>query len=228
MSGWRERATLVGPASVLLLGMVGAAWIQPSERMQLQKPLSEFPASLEGYAVERRLEIPEGQLRVLRPDDYLVWRYGGADGDGGEGAGFAEGDGFELFVGWFGKQLEGATIHSPRNCLPGGGWEPVEHRRVTLETERYRGTVNRYVIQSRTGQRALVYYWYQGRGRVEANEYLVKWELLRDALVKRRTDEALVRLVFPMAGDEGTASDAGVPSVVGSVADALAGHLPAG
>lgn len=229
MSGWRERALLVGPAFLLLLGMVGAAWIQPSERLSLRVPLSEFSASFEGYTVERRLEIPEGQLRVLRPDDYLVWRYGSADGDAGMGSGFADGEGFELFVGYFGKQLEGSTIHSPRNCLPGGGWEPVEHRRVPLETERYSGTVNRYVIQNRTGERALVYYWYQGRGRIAANEFLVKWDLLRDAVVKRRTDEALVRLVFPISGDDGIATyEEEARALAGSVAEALARHLPVG
>ena len=45
--------------------------------------------------------------------------------------------------------------------------------------------------------RALVYYWYQGRGRISANEYRVKWELIRDAAFRRRTDEALVRIVVP-------------------------------
>lgn len=229
MSGWRERMALVGPASVLALGMLGAAWVQPSGRMTLEASLSEFPTAVADYRVEREMEIPEGQLRVLRPDDYLLRRYGSAAHDGGEGSGYAAGQGFELFVAYYGQQLGGATIHSPRNCLPGGGWEPVEHRRVELETEHYHGPVNRYVIQNRTGERALVYYWYQGRGRIAANEYLVKWDLLRDAVVKRRTDEALVRLVFPIAGDDGVASsEAEARSVMASVADALARHLPAG
>ena len=57
--------------------------------------------------------------------------------------------------------------------------------------------VNRYLIQKGKEQ-ALVLYWYQGRGRVVANEYRVKWNLLQDAARPRRSDEALVRIVVPI------------------------------
>ena len=54
--------------------------------------------------------------------------------------------------------------------------------------------VNRVQI-AKGDHRQLVYYWFQQRGRVVTNEYLVKWYLLWDALTKNRTDGALVRLV---------------------------------
>ena len=57
--------------------------------------------------------------------------------------------------------------------------------------------VNQYLLQ-RGEDQALVLYWYQGRGRVEANEYRVKWDLLRDAALHRRSDEALVRIIVPI------------------------------
>jgi EpsI family protein len=59
--------------------------------------------------------------------------------------------------------------------------------------------VNRYLLQKGTAQ-ALVLYWYQGRGRIEANEYAVKWDLLRDAALRGRSEEALVRLIVPVTG----------------------------
>ena len=62
-------------------------------------------------------------------------------------------------------------------------------------------SVNRYLLQNED-VRALVLYWYQGRGRVQANEYLVKWDLLRDAVLRQRSDEALVRIVVPLSGSE--------------------------
>ena len=40
--------------------------------------------------------------------------------------------------------------------------------------------LNRYTLKNQ-GALAVVYYWYQGRGRIVANEYAVKWNLLRDA-----------------------------------------------
>jgi hypothetical protein len=72
-----------------------------------------------------------------------------------------------------------------------------------------------------------VYYWYQGRGRITASEYRVKVDLLRDAVMSRRTDEALVRLVLPLDADESLASaDALAAGVVSGLVDALAPHLP--
>ena len=58
--------------------------------------------------------------------------------------------------------------------------------------------VNRYLL-SNAGERALVYYWYQGRGRVASNEYRVKWDLLRDSALRGRSEEALVRIVVPIS-----------------------------
>jgi len=40
----------------------------------------------------------------------------------------------------------------------------------------------------------VVYYWFQQRGRVVTNEYLVKWYLLWDAVMRNRTDGALIRM----------------------------------
>jgi EpsI family protein len=108
--------------------------------------------------------------------------------------------GFSVYIGYYDYQVQGKTIHSPKNCLPGAGWEAVENGTRTLAVDGGRTvTVNRY-FAANTEQRAqaMVYYWYQGRGRIEANEYRVKWNLLRDAALHGRTEEALVRIVVPI------------------------------
>ena len=84
--------------------------------------------------------------------------------------------------------------------------------------------VNRYLLQ-REEQRALVLYWYQGRGRVQANEYLVKWDLLRDSALRQRSDEALVRIVVPIRDDE-DAAFALASQVATEVVPALSAALP--
>jgi EpsI family protein len=114
-------------------------------------------------------------------------------------------------VGYYDYQVQGKTIHSPRNCLPGAGWETVQGGTVLVPAAGGAPVaINRFLLAN-GGARALVYYWYQGRGRVEANEYRVKWHLLRDAALHGRTEEALVRIVVPLPG--------GVPPT------ALAAHL---
>ena len=113
---------------------------------------------------------------------------------------------FTLYVGYYDEQRQGKSIHSPKNCLPGDGWEPVESGAVSIATAAGPVTVNRYRV-AKSGFSALVFYWYQGRGRVANNEFQVKYELLRDAAIRGRTEEALVRIVVPVDGDNVASAD---------------------
>jgi EpsI family protein len=103
-----------------------------------------------------------------------------------------------MYVGYYGSQRQGDTIHSPRNCLPGAGWRPVWSETGTIAVAQEALPVNRYLIQRGLDRQAVVY-WYQGRGRVIANEYANKMWLMVDAARLRRTDGALVRLITPVA-----------------------------
>jgi EpsI family protein len=137
--------------------------------------------------------------------------------------------GFSVYVGYYDYQVQGKTIHSPKNCLPGAGWEAVENGTRTLAVDGGRPvTVNRY-FAANTEQRAqaMVYYWYQGRGRVEANEYRVKWNLLRDAAMHGRTEEALVRIVVPILVPRGSNGRPDAPEMVAvrAQADSLAERM---
>ncbi len=156
----------------------------------------------------------DDELQVLRADDFISRVYRDD-----------EGEDVRLSVAYYGLQRSGTSVHSPRNCLPGSGWEPVEHSRMWISSPYGPGAVNRYLVEHESGASALVYYWYQGRGRLEASEYMVKWELLRDAVVRRRTDEALVRVVFPLRKGQPFPSGRAL-EVVTDVAHALASHLP--
>ncbi|MGA9883710.1 MAG: exosortase C-terminal domain/associated protein EpsI [Candidatus Acidiferrales bacterium] len=112
-------------------------------------------------------------------------------------------DPVQLYVGYYRSQRTGDTIHSPKNCLPGAGWDPIRSAYTTIQLSSGRNIiVNEYVIQ-RDQNKQLVFYWYQGRGRVIASEYKAKFWMIADAIERNRTDAALVRLVTPM--DDGEA-----------------------
>lgn len=113
---------------------------------------------------------------------------------------------YSIFVSYYDEQRQGKSIHSPKNCLPGGGWEPVESAPITIPSSSGPVTVNRYRLV-KDGQSAVVYYWYQGRGRVAHNEFRVKYELLRDAALYGRTEEALVRIFVQVKGDDVAGAD---------------------
>jgi EpsI family protein len=159
--------------------------------------------------------VDSAEARVAGFTDYIRRNY--ALDDGRE---------FSLYVGYYDEQRQGKTIHSPRNCLPGAGWDPVGRSVVHAETAAY-GTIdiNRYELVNED-RRAIVYYWYQGRGRVAQNEYRVKYELLRDAAVHGRTEEALVRIVVEVKNNDITAADVLAMEIAGGLADDVERVLP--
>ncbi len=106
----------------------------------------------------------------------------------------------QLYVGYYSSQRTGDTIHSPKNCLPGAGWDPIKSDYTTIKLDDGRQiVVNEYVIAQGL-DKELVFYWYQGRGRVIASEYWGKFWMISDAITRNRTDGALVRLITPIAG----------------------------
>ena len=104
------------------------------------------------------LEIPKLDQQVAGMSTYLYRSFAPAAGPE-----------FSLYVGYYDHQTQGKTIHSPKNCLPGAGWETLESRQSQVVAGGKYVPVNRYMIQN-NGQRALGFYWYQGRGRVWASE----------------------------------------------------------
>lgn len=127
-------------------------------------------------------------LDELKLDDYILADYRKSDGQA-----------VNFYVAYYGSQRSGAAAHSPRSCLPGGGWRVESHTKVKLGAEGI--LVNRFVI-SKGEYRQLVYYWFKQRDRIVANEFAVKWYLLWDALTRNRTDGALVRLTTQIAPGE--------------------------
>ena len=173
------------PAAVLGLGCLLLLRVTGQRVMPLTRPLSSLPATMQGYQGTDLTISPEEQaaagmtsyvLRSFGPDSSTV---------------------FSVYVGYYDYQTQGKTVHSPKNCLPGAGWEPLEASEMLLGTEGVTVPINLYVLANQD-QRAIVMYWYQGRGRVAANEYRVKYDLLRDAALRGRTEEALVRVFVPV------------------------------
>ena len=151
------------------------------------KPLSDFPMDIGSYRTVKEFPFDEATLKVLGVTDYTNRVYvSPALGDLG------------LYIGYFRTQRTGATIHSPKNCLPGAGWQPTvsEIYQLSLPDGR-KVPVNLYVIRKDLDQQ-IVLYWYQSHGRVVASEYWGKFYMAADAIRLNRTDAALVRITAPV------------------------------
>jgi len=204
------------PAVVLAVGAcLATAGVKAQHALPLRVPLAvAVPAEIDGQP-SQDATLSAAEVRVAAMTSYLVRIYGSTDSAGAMS--------FSLYIGYYDQQTQGRTIHSPKNCLPGAGWEPVASQTEQVVTADGSVTVNRYLLQN-ASRRALVLYWYQGRGRVAWNEYRVKWDLLRDAALRRRSDEALVRIVVPVRGSEAEAAavaNAAARIIVPSLARAL-------
>ena len=157
---------------------------------------AEFPVQVDGWQGD--VERLEGiYLDALKLDDYLLVNFIRP----GESAPV------NLYVAYYASQRAGESIHSPRSCIPGGGWKIVSVEPILLEGVTMSGKpvrVNRTIIQ-KGDLKQVVYYWFQGRGRNLTNEYRTKLYLLLDAIRMNRTDGALVRLtttVMPTESEE--------------------------
>lgn len=189
------RKVLHGPRVAIAIGVLAAGTLllhtaNPTERIPLRRPLREFPMVLGEW---RGTDFPfEARLvRAAGVDDYLNRRYTNRAGDS-----------LELYIGYYQSQRTAQGIHSPKNCLPGAGWEPTRSGQVTIPIGTGRdATVNEYIV-AKGRERDLVFYWYQSRGRSEANEYRAKLWLAKDAIARHRTDGALVRVWAPVSASE--------------------------
>ena len=168
-----------------------------SEASLSRTAFAAFPMTFDGWRAVNDPPLDDDILKVLGVDDYLSRIYYQPDGAA-----------VGLYMGFYASQRQGDTIHSPLNCLPGAGWEPLSEGRATITGAGGPGVdidVNRYVVQKGL-DRQLVLYWYQSHGRVVASEYKSRLLLIHDAFRLNRTDGSIVRVIAPLPpSDDGAA-----------------------
>jgi EpsI family protein len=194
-----------GPALILAAGYLLVAGARGQKAVALAAPIDDVLTSVDGYRVQSQ-RISDEERRIAGMSNYVARSYSRDSVPA-----------FTTLVAYYDRQTRGKSIHSPRNCLPGAGWEVLVGGTETVTANGASYVINRYMLKNGSA-RAVVYYWYQGRGRVVASEYAVKWNLLRDAALRGHTEEALVRVVVPVH----SAEDALTPLSGAAVAEASA------
>jgi EpsI family protein len=159
-----------------------------AERTPEIAPLSTFPRVSGGWVTRQESQLEPAVQEVLRADDTLTREYANASGDVST-----------LLIAFFKTQREGQAPHSPKNCLPGSGWEPEEDTKISVAVPGRTDPIqiNRYVV-SHGMEKSVTLYWYQSHDRVIASEYLAKFWLVADAIRYHRSDTALVRVIAPV------------------------------
>ncbi len=192
----------------------------------LRQPLKQFPKTLPGWQAVTDGLIDADTVSVLKADDILRRFYvrppvpdfsrlspemkaalvNGSD---------------ELFIAYFSSQQTGQSPHSPKNCLPGSGWQPSETGELAVQIPGLAApiTINKYIV-SQGEASSVVLYWYQSHGRVVANEFAAKFYLVTDSMRYHRSDTALVRITVAVKRD-------GVEPALKSALDLVQAAYPA-
>lgn len=206
-----------------LLVFAFVATASRSEAKALRQPLKVLPIQIREWQGQDAGELKTREIAILGVTDYVNRLYS------------AKGVTIGMYVGFHASQREGSAIHSPMNCLPGAGWNPVERSQLAINVLPHPGAaatrsivVNRVVIE-KGPSRQMAVYWYQSHGRVVASEYWGKIYTVLDSIRSKRTDAALIRVIVPIRGDGLHAQIAAEAEAVGFVQEVfplLSNHLP--
>lgn len=187
---WKPAAATLGIVA-MLCGLAGAQAVTGrTELTPGRESLRGFPMALDGWkGTEAALNLDVEQS--LGFQDYVLADYAGPAGEQ-----------VNFYVAYYASQRKGVSPHSPQVCIPGGGWVIMDLREISVPLAGGQELPAVRALIDKQGQRALVYYWFDQRGRLIANEYLMKWYLLVDSFQRNRTDGALVRAVTGVSPNE--------------------------
>ena len=206
---------------VIVVAAVGSVTIaQRTEDVPDRRSLVAFPLQLDEWSGKPQ-SLEPGIVDALKLTDYVVADFRTPQ----------DSMPVNFYAAYYASQRKGEAVHSPRSCIPGGGWriESISPRTVA-EVSLPSGdplVVNRVVI-AKGPIRQVVYYWFAQRGRTLTNEYLVKWFVFWDGMTRNRTDGALVRLVTPLRENEDIkVADARLSALVQKIYPLIDTYIPA-
>jgi len=171
--------------TALLIGTLAASGLTARRISQpLALPLEQIDSHILGWSAFAEQTLPPETLKALDATTYLVRSYRKGDSR------------LDLFVAFYAQQRAGESMHSPRHCLPGAGWEIWQQGSAEVDVNGQQIEINQDRIEN-LGSRELMFYWYQSGSRIVASEYLGKLFLARDTLVSGQTAGSIVRIILP-------------------------------
>lgn len=182
---WKNTLTV----SIIMIMAFGAQqYFSHAEKIIPNKPFSSFPTQIGQWRGEEE-HFDAEVYKVLGADDSFYANYHDNQGRW-----------INLFIGFYQSQSEGELIHSPKNCMPGGGWNILDSEIVPIKLK---GSLDESIkviklVLQKGESRQISYYWYQSRGRIISSEYVQKIYLVWDSITRNRTDGAFVRLITPV------------------------------
>jgi len=201
---------LLGCTAFLLHGVTGTA------RTPIKRPLAQFPATLGEWQVTSSHESSQAVVEMLGVDDYIEYNYSAPRLPS-----------VNFYAAFYESVGTGGGYHSPKNCMPGGGWgiDSVQTVEIVPQGARPPVTITKMIIRNRN-EYQVVMYWYQNRGRIIASEYWEKIYQVVDAVVMGRRDGTFVRLLAPVVNNDIQATEQELQRFAGLALAELDNFLP--
>ena len=202
---------------MLIQGIVFYAVALRAENIPAVSPLASFPTDLSGWRMYKDVKIEQETLDILKADDTLNRIYLNPQ---------ASSEAY-LFIAFFKTQRSGQAPHSPKNCLPGNGYEPIESGPISIAIPGRAEpiVVNRYVT-ARGDEKSVTLYWYQSHGRIIAGEFSAKFWLIADSIRYHRSDSSLVKVVVPIRNNDAVTATRTATEFVQQIFPPVAHQLP--
>lgn len=207
-------------ALLLTLGISAVFSFTPRQEAPAiaREPFLLFPRHLGEWSGNPQT-LAEDTAKVLGASDYIDSMYIAP----------GESEYVNFFTAFYDNQTEGNAIHSPEVCLPVGGWEVFSiapHQVSVPDTVYGEFTLNRAVIQKGLSKQ-IVYYWFEQRGKRMTNDFAVKMDVVKDSLMRGRSDGAMVRFASPIGPRETEAdAEARILRLMGEVLPRLPAFVP--
>ena len=203
-------------SSLMLLTVILVNKVNVIGDTPIKIPLSNFPKQIGKWSGEAD-HFDQSIYDALGVDDSFYADYRSKDAKI-----------INLYIGFYKSQSEGDIIHSPKNCMPGGGWNIIESSLEELEIQSAQSGILRVVklVLQKGSEKQIAFYWYQSRGRVITSEYMQKIYLIVDSVFRKRTDGSLVRLIAPVRQKEVQATIESLKAFTKLIYPYIIKHIP--
>ncbi|MCK5826537.1 MAG: EpsI family protein [Desulfuromusa sp.] len=183
---------------IVLLGFTAFYVYSRAEAVvPVHTPFNQFPQQVGEWSMIGEARFDERVLKVLKPTDYLSRTYLSE-----------EGQNLSLYVGYHDGGIMSGSIHSPRQCLPGSGWNRLysQVRKVKLGSRTIPYISSFY---QKGLEKQLFLYWFQVRDRILTNEYTLKLAIAQNVLLSNRRESSFIRISLMATDREEEATKVG-------------------
>ncbi len=183
------------------------------ELVPITRSLESFPTQIADWEGEP-FRFSQAVYDNLGVDDSIAINYKNDNGDN-----------ISVYIGYYESQKKGEIIHSPKNCMLGSGWQPIDISEISISIGSREIPMMKMIVEKHS-QKMVTLYWYQSGNRAVANEYMQRLYFIHDSLRYNRTNAAFLRFTSLVSNNDNKRTELLMEDFINKVIPVLDGYLP--